>query len=63
MLNKLKTYFKSKVKLENEVGRLNHQIGLMQVHIQEQREEMKRLERATELARRMWDLSDKTKTY
>ena len=63
MIKKLRTYFKSKSKLDDDNIRLRHQIVLMQEHMSQQRESISQLERKLHLARQMWDLSNKTKTY
>lgn len=62
MLNKLKTYFKSKLKLSNEVGRLEHQIKLMQEHIQAQNDEKMSLKKQIRELEMMWDI-ETTKRY
>jgi phage shock protein A len=62
MLSKLKTYFKSKLKLSNEVGRLEHQIKLMQEHIQAQNDEKLSLKKQIHELEMMWDI-ETTKRY
>lgn len=63
MINKLKTYFKSKSKLDDKCSKLEYQIKLMQEHMEQQKESISQLERKLHLAREMWDISNKTKTY
>jgi len=63
MINKLRTYFKSKSKLDDKCSKLEYQIKLMQEHMEHQRESISQLERKLHLARQMWDISNKTKTY
>ena len=63
MINKLRTYFKSKSKLDDKCSKLEYQIKLMQEHMEHQRESISQLERKLHLARKMWDISNKTKTY
>ena len=63
MIKKLRTYFKSKSKLDDDNLRLRHQIELMRDHMNQQKESISQLERELHLARQMWDLSNKTKTY
>lgn len=62
MLNKLKTYFKSKPKLEGEIGRLNHQIKLMQEHIQAQKDDNMSLKKKIRELEMLWDI-ETTKRY
>ena len=63
MINKLRTYFKSKSKLDDKCSKLEHQIKLMQEHMEQQRGKISMLERKLHIAREMWDISNKTKTY
>ena len=63
MISKLRAYFKSKSKLDDDNLRLKHQITLMQEHMSEQKESISQLERKLHLAKKMWDISNNTKTY
>jgi len=62
MLRKLKTYFKSKTELDEKVGRLEHQIKLMQEHIQSQKEEITNSKKQIRELEMMWDI-ETTKRY
>lgn len=63
MIEKIKKYFKDKRELDEENGRLKHQISLMQEHIQEQKENITKLERKLQVSQEMWDLENLTKKY
>jgi len=63
MIKKLRTYFKSKSKLDDKCSKLEHQIKLMQEHMEHKRESISMLERKLHLDRQMWDIYNKTKTY
>jgi predicted RNase H-like nuclease (RuvC/YqgF family) len=63
MIEKIKKYFKDKKELDEENGRLKHQIHLMQEHIQAQREDILQLERQLEISQQMWDMANLTKKY
>jgi len=62
MLSKLKTYFKSKTELNDKVGRLEHQIKLMQEHIAVQNDEKMSLKKQIRELEMMWDI-ETTKRY
>ena len=62
MLNKLKTYFKSKTELTDKVGKLEHQIKLMQDHIAVQNGEKMSLKKQIRELEMMWDI-ETTKRY
>ena len=62
MLRKLKTYFKSKTELDEKVGRLEHQIKLMQEHIQSQNEQIMSSKKQIRELEMMWDI-ETTKRY
>jgi hypothetical protein len=63
MIEKIKKYFKDKRELNEENGRLKHQIRLMQEHIQAQKEAILQLERKVEISQQMWDVENLTKKY
>jgi|LakMenE01Jun11ns_1017448.scaffolds.fasta_scaffold8856600_1 hypothetical protein len=63
MIEKIKKYFKDKRELDEENGRLKHQIRLMQEHIQAQKEAILQLERKVEISQQMWDVENLTKKY
>jgi predicted RNase H-like nuclease (RuvC/YqgF family) len=63
MIEKIKTYLKNKKKLDEENGKLKHQISLMQEHIQAQKETITKLERKLQISQEMWDLENLTKKY
>ena len=63
MIEKIRKYFKSKKELDEENGRLKHQISLMQEHIQAQKEDILKLERQLQISQKMWDLANLTKKY
>ena len=63
MLSKLKTYFKSKTELNDKVGRLEHQIKLMQEHIQAQNKQQMSLKRKVSELEMLLDISENTKRY
>ena len=63
MIEKIKKYFKDKRELDEENGRLKHQIRLMQEHIQAQKETILQLERQLEISQQMWDMANLTKKY
>ena len=62
MINSIRTYFKSKSKLTDRVGKLEHQIKLMQEHIQTQKEENISLKEQIRNLEMMWDI-ETTKRY
>ena len=62
MLSKLKTYFKSKTELNDKVGRLEHQIKLMQEHIQTQKDNNMSLKKKIRELEMLWDI-ETTKRY
>tara|TARA_Y100000389_G_scaffold126031_1_gene123388 strand:- start:293 stop:481 length:189 start_codon:yes stop_codon:yes gene_type:complete len=62
MINSIRTYFKSKLKLTDRVGKLEHQIKLMQEHIQTQKEENISLKEQIRNLEMMWDI-ETTKRY
>ena len=62
MLSKLKTYFKSKTELNDKVGRLEHQIKLMQEHIAVQNEQIMSSKKQIRELEMMWDI-ETTKRY
>tara|TARA_Y100000385_G_scaffold178690_1_gene184665 strand:+ start:151 stop:339 length:189 start_codon:yes stop_codon:yes gene_type:complete len=62
MINSIRTYFKSKLKLTDRVGKLEHQIKLMQEHIQTQKEENISLKEQIRNLEMMWDI-ETTKKY
>ena len=63
MLSKLKTYFKSKTELNNKVGKLEHQIKLMQDHIQAQKEENLSSKKKIRELEMLLDIANNTKRY
>jgi hypothetical protein len=63
MIEKIKKYFKDKRELDEENGRLKHQIHLMQEYIQAQKEVIIQLERKIEISQQMWDVENLTKKY
>ena len=63
MIEKIKKYFKDKRELNEENGRLKHQIHLMQEHIQTQKEDILQLERQLKISQQMWDVENLTKKY
>jgi hypothetical protein len=63
MIEKIKKYFKDKRELDEENGRLKHQIRLMQEHIQAQKEDIRNLERQLQISQQMWDIENLTKRY
>lgn len=63
MIEKIKKYFKDKRELDEENGRLKHQISLMQEYIQSQKETITKLERKLQVSQEMWDLENLTKKY
>jgi hypothetical protein len=63
MIEKIKKYFKDKRELDEENGRLKHQIYLMQEYIQAQKEAIIQLERKIEISQQMWDVENLTKKY
>lgn len=62
MINTIRAYFKSKLKLTDRVGKLEHQIKLMQEHIQTQKEENISLKEQIRNLEMMWDI-ETTKRY
>ena len=63
MIEKIKKYFINKRELEEENGRLKHQIHLMQEHIQAQKDDILQLERQLQISQQMWDEENLTKKY
>lgn len=63
MIERIKKYFKNKKELDEEIGRLKHQINLMQEHIQDQKESIVQLERKLQVSQQMWDVENLTKKY
>jgi hypothetical protein len=63
MIEKIRKYFKNKRELDEENGRLKHQIRLMQEHIQAQKEDIRNLERQLQISQQMWDIENLTKKY
>ena len=63
MIEKIRKYFKNKRELQEENGRLKHQIQLMQEHIQAQKEDIRNLERQLQISQQMWDVENLTKRY
>lgn len=63
MIEKIRKYFKDKRELDEENGRLKHQIRLMQEHIQAQKEDILNLERQLQISQQMWDVENLTKKY
>jgi hypothetical protein len=63
MIEKIKKYFKDKRELDEENGRLKHQIHLMEKHIQAQKEDILQLERQLQISQQMWDIENLTKRY
>jgi hypothetical protein len=63
MIEKIRKYFKNKRELDEENGRLKHQIRLMQEHIQAQKEDIRNLERQLQISQQMWDVENLTKKY
>lgn len=63
MIEKIKKYFRNKRELEEENGRLKHQIHLMRTHIHSQQEAITKLERQLQISQQMWDLENLTKKY
>ena len=62
MINTIRAYFKSKLKLTDRVGKLEHQIKLMQDHIQNQKDENLNLKKQIRELQMLWDIETK-KTY
>jgi predicted RNase H-like nuclease (RuvC/YqgF family) len=62
MINTIRAYFKSKLKLTDRVGKLEHQIKLMQEHIQTQKNENISLKKQIRDLEMMWDI-ETTKRY
>ena len=63
MIERIKKYFKNKKELDEEIGRLKHQIHLMQEHIHNQKEDILKLERQLQISQQMWDVENLTKKY
>jgi hypothetical protein len=63
MIEKIRKYFKNKRELNEENGKLKHQIHLMQEHIQAQNEDIRNLERQLQISQQMWDVENLTKKY
>ena len=56
-------WFRTHKGLIKEIGKLNHQIKMMQEHMHSQKVEKLELERELELVKKLLDISENTKRY
>jgi regulator of replication initiation timing len=56
-------WFRTHKGLRKEIGKLNHQIEMMQEHIHSQKVENLDLQRELELVKKLLDISENTKRY